>query len=63
MFVVIAVALSSRLGMRLAIDIRGPQAFKDPGGWRIPFGEVMVIGFALLPVFLIGWSYLAVHGA
>lgn len=53
----LAVYLGARIGMNLVVDVRGWEAFKNPGGWRLPLGEVVTFGSALLTFFLVGVTY------
>jgi hypothetical protein len=32
---------------------RGPSAFDNPGGWRLPLGEVVLLGSALTALALV----------
>jgi hypothetical protein len=36
------------------MEVRGPEAFENPGGWRFPIGEVITLGAALAGLCFVG---------
>lgn len=58
--VAVAIILAARLGQQAALDVRA-DAFKNPGGWRLPLGEVTVFLSVFSVIFGIGALYLALY--
>jgi TRAP-type mannitol/chloroaromatic compound transport system permease small subunit len=59
--VAIAVYLAAYVGMKVAVDWKGMEAFKNPGGWKFPVGEVLPLAFALFTFLGIGQLWVLVN--
>lgn len=60
--IVVYVTLWAKLGYMGVWDTYGPEAFKNPGGWRLPRGEVISFGYALAGLFSLVALDLLIHG-
>lgn len=60
LFVIGFPALCSMWACDKVLATRGPEGFKDPGGWKLPLGEVAIFGgaaFGILFVLVIAATF------
>lgn len=62
LLILLYVILWAKLGFNGMWDAYGAEAFRNPGGWKLPRGEVISFGYALAGLLSLATLDLLING-